>query len=445
MAGKVKYTAGDRVFAKVKGYPAWPAMVQGRQHSGKYAIFFYGTYETASLKASEIWPYDEPNLARFGTDNIKKRPGYSEGLDQILHSPEIAPVLGDEALQMPSPRPSPKLSKPVVLKKPMRMLDGTPIQHSPSPSPKRPAKREAEGEVEEGVAKRAHLEEVQEATTPTTVSRSGRSLVRPRKFVDSAGSGVEEAKVADRIIEEPRKVWVKLVASGDLVEINLDKDKPARWESSQQKVHWELATARNALRFKQQVEGGQCVPEEVRRKLEEKASLTEEEEAVLRRAALLGKRRKKLQWLKVEQQMVDLHLAIRTSLSASNPQIPRCVAHLTALLSLPLTPLMVKKQPEVVETLRRLRKYLGPLDQSVYSAGERGEIGRGVRQVRERSNTLLTRVAALFPGFDPSTAAIGGFPEYFLEQVTRLGEATKGWTEEKVLGMTEEPQLVSPV
>ena len=38
-------------------------------------------------------------------------------------------------------------------------------------------------------------------------------------------------EVADKIIEEPRKVWVKLVASGDLVEINLDRDKPARWES----------------------------------------------------------------------------------------------------------------------------------------------------------------------------------------------------------------------
>ena len=37
-----------------------------------------------------------------------------------------------------------------------------------------------------------------------------------------------QLQVADKIIEEPRKVWVKLVASGDLVEINLDRDKPAR-------------------------------------------------------------------------------------------------------------------------------------------------------------------------------------------------------------------------
>ena len=97
------------------------------------------------------------------------------------------------------------------------------------------------------------------------------------------------------------------------------------------------------------------MPEEVRKKLEEKTHLSKEEEAVLRQAAELSKRRKKLHWLKTEQQMVDLHLAIRTSLSSSNPLIPRCISHITALLALPMQPLMLKKQPEIVETLRSLR------------------------------------------------------------------------------------------
>ena len=33
--------------------------------SGKYGIFFYGTYETASLKASEIWPFNEENASKY--------------------------------------------------------------------------------------------------------------------------------------------------------------------------------------------------------------------------------------------------------------------------------------------------------------------------------------------------------------------------------------------
>lgn len=39
---------GDRVFAKVRGYPCWPARVDGTcevQGKLRYNVFFYGTYE----------------------------------------------------------------------------------------------------------------------------------------------------------------------------------------------------------------------------------------------------------------------------------------------------------------------------------------------------------------------------------------------------------------
>ena len=55
-------------------------------------------------------------------------------------------------------------------------------------------------------------------------------MIKPKKFGDDGttnGSSVLNSKV-DKIIEEPRKVWVKLKSSGDLVEINLDRDKPER-------------------------------------------------------------------------------------------------------------------------------------------------------------------------------------------------------------------------
>ena len=59
--------------------------------------------------------------------------------------------------------------------------------------------------------------------------RSGR-VIKPKKFGDDVNGTPDSAasKAADKIIEEPRKVWVKLKSSGDLVEINLDRDKPDR-------------------------------------------------------------------------------------------------------------------------------------------------------------------------------------------------------------------------
>ena len=200
--------------------------------------------------------YSQKKVSRFATENQLKRKGYSEGMDQIRNTPEIAPVLGDlEDLPSPASKTRPSPSAPVILKKPVRMLDGSPIV-----PPKKGVKRDAPDEGDDSQTKRSNTED--EATfSPSTVSRSGR-VIRPKKFVDEVGSGVDEeaAKVADKIIEEPRKVWVKLVASGDLVEINLDRDKPARWENGQQKLQWELATARNALKFKKQVESGLTLP-----------------------------------------------------------------------------------------------------------------------------------------------------------------------------------------
>ena len=160
------------------------------------------------------------------------------------------------------------------------------------------------------------------------------------------------SKAAEKIIEEPRKVWVKLKSSGDLVEINLDRDKPERWESNTQKIQWELATARNALKFKEQVETGKYIPEEVRKKLEGQTDLTEEEKEICKRAAILTKRRKKLGFLQTESSIVDLDRSIKTALNSSNPQMTKCCELLTELMQLSIEPLMLLKQPDIILTIR---------------------------------------------------------------------------------------------
>ncbi len=72
------FDVGARVFAKVRGYPAWPARVETVFGTGsKYSVFFYGTYESATVKPNELWPYDEASKAKHGEgkrpkDNIER-------------------------------------------------------------------------------------------------------------------------------------------------------------------------------------------------------------------------------------------------------------------------------------------------------------------------------------------------------------------------------------
>ncbi len=61
------FDVGARVFAKVRGYPAWPARVETVFGTGsKYSVFFYGTYESATVKPNELWAYDEASKAKHG-------------------------------------------------------------------------------------------------------------------------------------------------------------------------------------------------------------------------------------------------------------------------------------------------------------------------------------------------------------------------------------------
>ena len=230
---KASFVPGDLVFAKVKGYPPWPGRItQQNGKNGPFKVFFYGTYEMSpNLKKTDIWPYTPENREKYGPPNMKRK-GYSEGLEQIENNPEISndliqaqgDVLKDSILGTSD------VATPVVIKKPLKIDES-----KPESSPKRALKRvaqNAEGEQSKSPVTKSSKLEVDEpnaASTPNTVSRSGRVIKPKREFGDETNSPVDaNSKVADKIIEDPRKVWVKLKSSGDLVEINLDRDKPER-------------------------------------------------------------------------------------------------------------------------------------------------------------------------------------------------------------------------
>merc|ERR1712126_275478 len=75
--GGKSFEAGDLVFAKVRGYPPWPARVINptAKSGSKYQVFFFGTYETAVCKKEDMWLYNAETKERYGKQKRRFRRG----------------------------------------------------------------------------------------------------------------------------------------------------------------------------------------------------------------------------------------------------------------------------------------------------------------------------------------------------------------------------------
>ncbi|XP_054154572.1 hepatoma-derived growth factor-related protein 3-like [Oppia nitens] len=89
------YAVGDLVFAKVIGYPPWPARIVAEPPPGytvgpgKYPVFFFATYESALVAVQYLWPYLETRH-KLGIRRRKRDMTYfNQRLDEIENNPNL--------------------------------------------------------------------------------------------------------------------------------------------------------------------------------------------------------------------------------------------------------------------------------------------------------------------------------------------------------------------
>ena len=90
---------GDFVFAKVKGYPAWPARITSTDVSGgveKHSVIFYGTYEFATLTVKNIWKYNQVFKNKFADKIHMRNKKFARAIHEIENNPgKILPSFDD--------------------------------------------------------------------------------------------------------------------------------------------------------------------------------------------------------------------------------------------------------------------------------------------------------------------------------------------------------------
>jgi len=460
--GGPSFKSGDLVFAKVKGYPAWPARVTNPvdEKGLKYHVFFYGTYETAVVPKDGIWIYSQATKEKYGK---QKRKGFSEAIVEIETTPDIAlPQDAQEAEYLDNTYDPPGAEVEADNTQEFKQedsiatddeapltIDESSRSRSANVGKGKATKRKADEldtsitdseEKGDNQPKKAKTEVSSSTDSIAPTSRSGR-LIKPKKFVDEDlnSSKTEESAIksenddTSETVKDPRKMWVHVKATGDMLEIDLDRDRPISFESNDAEVQWERATANNALKFKESVESGQFIPEEIRKKLEQKVNRTPQEEEILQKEKQMQSRKEKVRWLRVEQRLIDLDIAIKTAVHYEHPNMPKCLELLDELYQMPITPLMLKKQPDIVTTIRKLRKYIGP--QTEPSDPKDAEEWRtNSEKIRLKADAVFHKIQACF------TVPEGdSFWDAFEKAVVEFRDVTKGLDRSQVLHMVADP------
>ncbi|CAH2988013.1 unnamed protein product [Chilo suppressalis] len=527
MGKKVReYKSGDFIFAKVKGYPAWPARVQ-KMNGKKYFVYFYGTGETANLPPNMIFDYAE-NKDKFLTKTVKRR-DFNDGVKQIEHdfanNVPLEQVIGaiaeppaeanDSANDTGNSTMDDTMADTTAADEtvdeiaanttqnenaiedsdeagPLVIDEGKKGGKSKADAIKTPAKeavKAKEPKTPRGKAKKEEAKEEEEAKKEEEiVSRSGRKI-RPKRYIDEQTeenttlpspvpkkkravspppaekdgdkekekveptkekpaaklfNAVTQSELED--LKEPFKpedsdkdnILITYLPTGLYVGIKLFQSKPSSFKNDAARLAWEKQSASNSITLKQQLERGQITPQSVAAQLVMDLNLTDEEKASLDKERETEEKKSRVQFLKTEMKLIELDAKIKTCLCLEKADTELCLKLLDELNDLDVKPLMLLKHPSCLETVKRMRAYVGNTPSWDLSEQAAIQFSKQAHKIRKQADSLYTHMKTLF-----TTPEGLSFWEFFSERVLHFKKVTSAMSADELLELVHEPPEMS--
>lgn len=422
-----KYARGEKVFAKVRGYPPWPARVEGvadeTPNKMKYHIYFYGTAETAICKADELFPYVE-NRAKYGKP-LKKR-GFNEALQQVdeelgltginFHENSVTDdsfadtsVTGDETSGTPTGSAG-NISKEGTPKVVRRKID---------------AQDNVEQEAKKSNSSKKSRNSTEQAQTPVSgkqqevVSRSGRKI-KPKKFadeqvIDNSGSTYAVANHSTPVSNLNKSIDDgSVVVSNDVV--------------SEQKLPVDSSTD-SADKHKKEAEekSQERIEEKHKKEIKEKHSTAKQSDSN-------GTEKLVPESLITEAEMLRIDLNLKDNLDLKRAHPEKALDLLDELLQLKINRLMFKKHPEVLDTMVKLCKYVGCVQGWNMTDDEVAKFNGKAEQIREKATKMFEKIRSLFVVPEGMS-----FIQYYKEQLVEFTKKTENWNREDVYKLIDDP------
>ncbi|XP_047524392.1 PC4 and SFRS1-interacting protein-like isoform X2 [Pieris napi] len=490
MGKKVReYKAGDFIFAKVKGYPAWPARVQ-RPNGKKYFVYFYGTAETANLPPNMIFDYAE-NKDKFLTKTVKRR-DFNDGVKQIeydfANNVPVEQVVGSSSNESTN-NETHEDDSALETTADDTMADESTLNMTQNDTladesdvglvidevktkGKKSIKSAKETPKKEVKTPKAKKNEEEEKKDEEVVSRSGRKI-KPKRYIDehteeNTALQAPAAKKKRAISPTPEKegknepfkhyrvtlqseledlkepfnydvtdkenILIAYLPSGQYVGIKLFQSRPTNFKNEGARLKWDKQQAANAITMKLQLEHGQITPQSVAGQLIMELNLNDEEKELLDKERDLGDKKSRLHFLKTEVKMMELDAKIKTCLCLEKADTEMCLKLLDELMELDTKPLMLLKHPVCLETVKRMRAYVGNTASWDLSEAEAVLFSKHAHRIRKQADVIYNSMKKLF---SPPEGL--SFFEYFNERVDTFKQITSKMSQVDVMEMVLEP------
>ncbi|XP_070683690.1 PC4 and SFRS1 interacting protein 1a isoform X2 [Pempheris klunzingeri] len=361
---------GDLIFAKMKGYPHWPARIDEvpdgavKPSNIKFPIFFFGTHETAFLGPKDIFPY-QPNKDKYAKPN--KRKGFNEGLWEIENNPKVEltapkPVAPESFAEKDSDS-SPEAEEEAG-DKGIKVKGSTQKESADVPKPKRGRKKKSDADQE--------TEKDDAPASPVSPSggegpkRRGRKPKSEKLLLlqqqDQQGSGSEMDTESDR---KRKRAPEDKSKSGEeekrKKEDGKGKDAEAKEPEAKKKKSKEDSSSgsddeeKNKGRKKHQ--NSDMDKDARRRKADDMREPNKDD----------GKKTEERAGVKKKEMSTDLklqrlHSEIKISLKIDNPDVKKCLEALDEISALQVTTQHLQKHSELIATLKKIRRFKASQD-----------------------------------------------------------------------------------